>query len=66
MKLWEASAECGKGDPGCVVAVRPDGISVGTGSGLLVLRRVQAPSKKQVAASELARARGVKVDDRLG
>jgi methionyl-tRNA formyltransferase len=66
VKLWEASAEPGSGDPGRVVAVRPDGISVGTGSGILVLRRVQAPSKKQVAASELARARGVKVDDVLG
>jgi methionyl-tRNA formyltransferase len=65
VKVWEASAEHGEGDPGLVAAIRPDGMLVGTGSSLLLLRRVQAPSKKQVAAVELARARGVKEDDRL-
>ena len=65
IKLWEASAEQGAGDPGRVEAVRSDGIAVGTGDGLLVLRRVQAPSKKQVAAVEFARARALKQGDWL-
>ncbi len=65
VKLWQASAEQGNGAPGRIAAVRPDGILVGTGQGLLLLRRVQAPSKKQVAAAELARARGLKEGDRL-
>jgi methionyl-tRNA formyltransferase len=66
VKLWEASAEQGNGEPGRITAVRPEGILVGTGQGLLLLRRVQAPSKKQVAAAELARARGLKEGDCLG
>lgn len=66
VKLWNASSEEGRGDPGLVVKVSQSGIAVGTGSGLLVLGRVQAPSKKPVAAVELARARGVKVGDVLG
>lgn len=66
VKLWDALAEPGNGEPGRIVAVKPDRVLVGTGQGLLLLGRVQAPSKKRVAAAELARARGLKEGDRLG
>jgi methionyl-tRNA formyltransferase len=66
VKLWEASAEQGVDQPGRITAVRQDGIVVGTGQGLLLLRRVQAPSKKKVSGAELARARGLREGDCLG
>lgn len=57
VKVWEASTAEGASDPGCVEAVTPDGIAVGTGRGLLVLKEVQAPGKRRVSGSEFARGR---------
>jgi len=63
IKVWKAAPENGSAPPGRVLAVREDGISVGTGSGLLILREVQAPGKKRMAASDFARGRRLKEGD---
>jgi len=63
IKVWKAEAESGAAPPGRVLAVGEDGISVGTGSGLLILREVQAPGKKRMAASDFARGRRLKEGD---
>jgi len=63
IKVWAAAPENGYAPPGRVLAVREDGISVGTGSGLLILREVQAPGKKRMAASDFARGRRLKEGD---
>jgi methionyl-tRNA formyltransferase len=60
IKIWKAVPENGSAPPGRVLAVREDGISVGTGSGLLILHEVQAPGKKRMAASDYARGRRLK------
>lgn len=63
IKVWKAAAENGSASPGRVMAIRDDGIAVGTGSGLLILREVQAPGKKRMAASDFARGRRLKEGD---
>jgi len=65
VKVWEAAIGKGKSGPGCVKAITCDGVSVGTGNGLLRLREVQAPGKKRVGAGEFARGRRLKVGDIL-
>jgi methionyl-tRNA formyltransferase len=61
IKVWSAASESGTGVPGKVEALRPDGIVVAAGEGLLVLKEVQAPGKKRVGAAELARGRRLEV-----
>lgn len=63
IKIWEAAPEKGFARPGRIIAVREDGIAVGTGNGLLVLREVQAPGKKRMAAADFARGRRLKEGD---
>jgi methionyl-tRNA formyltransferase len=65
IKIWETAQEKGLARPGHIVAVREDGIAVGTGNGLLVLREVQAPGKKRMAAADFARGRRLKEGDRF-
>jgi methionyl-tRNA formyltransferase len=63
VKVWKAAPANGDGLPGRIVAVRQDGIAVGTGNGLLILREIQAPGKKRMAASDFARGRRLKEGD---
>lgn len=65
-RVWKATPEQGKTEPGRVLSLRGDGILVGAGDGMLLLREVQAPSRNRVAAIEFARARGLKIGDDLG
>lgn len=65
IKVWEASLGEEESRPGRIEAVTRDGISVGTGSGLLVLRTVQAPGKRRVTGAEFARGRRLAVGDSL-
>ena len=65
IRVWEATSEDGIGVPGKVASLRGDGILVGTGNGMLLLREVQAPSRNRVAAIEFARARDIKIGDAL-
>jgi methionyl-tRNA formyltransferase len=61
IRVWKARAEEGKAEPGRIISLRGDGVLVGAGDGMLLLREVQAPSRNRVAAIEFARARGLKV-----
>ena len=61
IRVWKAMPEQGKTEPGQVLSFRSDGILVGAGDGMLLLREVQAPSRNRVAAIEFARARGLKI-----
>ncbi len=65
IKVWNATPETGTGMPGKVASLSGDGILVGTGTGMLLLREVQAPSRNRVAAREFARARELKIGDDL-
>ncbi len=62
LRIWEAStvtgeAEAGAGlAPGTVCAQGAQGVDVVTGDGLLRIRKLQAPSRKPVSASEFVNA----------
>jgi methionyl-tRNA formyltransferase len=65
IKVWNTKPETGTGVPGKVASVSGDGILVGTGTGMLLLREVQAPSRNRVAAIEFARVRNLRIGDDL-
>jgi len=65
LKIWRAGARGGSGEPGAVIAIEHEGIAVGTGSGLLLLKEVQAPGKKRMPASEFARGRRLRIGQRF-
>ncbi len=65
IKVWESEPVCGEGLSGQVMDVNKDGLTVGTKTGLLVLRQLQAPGKRKVAAFELASSKGIKPGDNL-
>ena len=57
LRIHEAVAAPGPaGAPGMIVALDAAGVSVATGSGVLVLRRVQQAGRNVVTAAEFARA----------
>ncbi len=55
LRVWQARAESGYGEPGQVLAVGPEGIVVACGSGRLSLQQLQLPGKKAMAVDELLR-----------
>ena len=65
MKLFRAQAAAGQGAPGEVVQVDARGLHVGTSDGLVVIRELQAPGRKRLAAAQFASGRGVAVGDVL-
>ncbi len=65
IRVWKATSEYGIGVPGKVASLREDGILVGTGNGMLLLRAIQAPSRNRVEAIEFARARDIRIGDAL-
>jgi len=66
VKVWEAAVKDGKAEAGIVASIQQEGIAVGTGAGLLILRQVQAPARKRISGAEFARGYRVKEGDRLG
>lgn len=65
LKVWEAQPAEGTGPPGMIMAVDDRGIAVGTGDGLLVLKRVQAQGKKRVSAPDFFRGSTLNTGDRF-
>jgi methionyl-tRNA formyltransferase len=52
--------------PGRVAAIDSKGMHVVTGDGIVVIREIQAPGRKRLAAAQFASGRGVAVGDVLG
>ena len=63
VKVWDVVPEVGEAIPGLVKTVGQDGIAVGTGSGILKLKIVQAPSKNRLSGSEFAKGRRLREGD---
>ena len=66
IKVREASSELGNGEPGRITALDSEGISVGTGNGILLLKTVQAPGKKSMAAIDFARGKRIGTGEIFG
>lgn len=66
VKLFRPRSSGGAGEPGTVLAVGDDGVLVACAEGAVLVREVQPPGKRRMAAGEWVRGRGVSVDDRFG
>lgn len=55
-----------QGEPGAVVAVSPEGVTVGSGEGAVLLETVQPAGKPKMPARDWANGYGVEVGTRLG
>lgn len=70
LKLFRAThQETPPGDtapPGTVIAIDARGLHVACGDGVCVIREVQAPGRKRMAAAQFAAGRGIAVGDVLG
>jgi methionyl-tRNA formyltransferase len=56
LRVWEAEALSGAGTPGRVLGAGREGIDVGTGAGVLRIKRLQMPGKRPVNAAEFSNA----------
>jgi methionyl-tRNA formyltransferase len=65
LKLFRAVAVPGTGAPGTIVAIDAAGVHVAARDGVVVIRDVQAPGRKRMAASQFAAGRGIAVGDVL-
>ncbi len=54
LRLFRASPLEGRGIPGSILAVAPEGIEVAAGKGSLLLREVQPPGRKRMGARDFA------------
>jgi methionyl-tRNA formyltransferase len=66
VKLFRPQTRDGSGEPGRVLAVGADGVLVACGTGAVMIREVQPPGKRRMAAGDWVRGRGVSVDDQFG
>lgn len=66
LKILEAMVVGGEGDPGLVSRCDSDGIHVGTGSGMLVLTRVQPEGKRIMTAAQFSAGHRDLAGTRLG
>lgn len=66
IKIWQASlAEEGQGEPGTVLAVNKDSISVACGLGAINLEVLQRPNGKSLPAAQFMQGFLIKVGDRF-
>ncbi|MGC8605028.1 MAG: methionyl-tRNA formyltransferase, partial [Desulfomonilaceae bacterium] len=65
IKVWRSTVLEGRAEPGLITNVGPQGLVVGTGSGLLRLEEVRAPSRKKIMGSDFARGKRLKPGDYL-
>ena len=66
LKVHRLELAEGGGEPGEVLAISPEGVTVGAGEGALLLKTVQPQNKARMSASDWASGYGVKVGERLG
>lgn len=60
LRIWEAQAIPGAGQPGAIVAVTAHGLEVGTGDGLLRITKLQLPNKRAIRAIDFSNAHDLK------
>jgi methionyl-tRNA formyltransferase len=65
VKLFRARGEAGEGAPGTVLAIDGAGMHVAAQGGAVVIREIQAPGRKRMAAQQFAAGRGLAVGDVL-
>lgn len=63
VRIWEAQPEEGQDLPGRITSIRSDGVTVGTGAGLLRLVALQSPGRNRIGAGEFARGHRLNVGD---
>ena len=66
VRLFRASVRVGSGPSGRVLAIDGDGAHVACGDGAVVIRELQLPGRKRLAAAQVAAGRGIAVGDVLG
>lgn len=52
IELWKSKVVDGKGKPGSIVFLNEEGIGIGTGGGVLLIKELQAEGKKRIQAVE--------------
>jgi methionyl-tRNA formyltransferase len=66
LQVFDSARADGDGEPGTVVSVGADGVTVQAAGGRILLKRVRAKGGGKVAASEWAAAAGIAAGARLG
>ncbi len=66
LRIWDAAPEENGSLHAAQVVPRPDGVAVGCGMGLLVMREVQLEGRKRVPAADFARGYRLGPDEFLG
>ena len=56
LKLIEIEPVEGHGTPGTIIEINKIGMTIATGEGALLIRRIQRPNRKPVTGIEYARA----------
>ncbi|HEY6896257.1 MAG TPA: methionyl-tRNA formyltransferase [Rhodocyclaceae bacterium] len=64
IKLWHAEPAAGHGEPGTVLAVADDGVTVACGDGALRLTELQKPGGKRLAARDFLHGFALAAGDR--
>ncbi|MGB0646292.1 MAG: methionyl-tRNA formyltransferase, partial [Bradymonadia bacterium] len=65
LKLIEIEPVEGHGTPGTVIETNKTGMTIATGDGALLIRRIQRPNRKPVTGIEYARALNVEQGHQL-
>jgi len=65
LKIWKCGAAPGQGEPGEVLRIDPDGVTVACGGGAVVLRELQRSGGKRLSAAEFLRGFPVSAGERF-
>ncbi len=65
LKLWGAHVASMRGEPGCVLAIDGDGVTVACGEGALRLTELQKPGGKRLPAAAFLQGFPMKIGQRL-
>jgi methionyl-tRNA formyltransferase len=65
LDIYDAAKIAGSGEPGSILSVGADGITITAKGGAILAKRVKAPDGKKISASEYAASVGLKAGDRF-
>jgi methionyl-tRNA formyltransferase len=66
VQIYDSARTSAQGEPGAVLDVSGDGVTVAAKGGAILIKRVRAAGGKKIAASDWAGEAGLKAGDRLG